>query len=103
LPTMIPDMPARDLLMTTATGQPIEGFAASGDEALSWWQRLREEYPQTGLWPLLMEQTTPSELTKHRYGYRTAEQEAVSVLDGAVLLASRGEDRLSIYGTDLAQ
>jgi hypothetical protein len=33
----------------------IEGFTAVGDDALSWWRRLRALHPTTGYWPLLLE------------------------------------------------
>lgn len=89
-------MPPTSPWFVTPSGAEVTGFPAAGDEALRWWRQLRRAYPQTGLWPLLMESDTPEYLAD-TYTYATVAESLAQAraLDGAVLLAEEGERTLA--------
>ncbi|BCJ47166.1 hypothetical protein GCM10010168_72450 [Actinoplanes ianthinogenes] len=81
------DLPPTVPLFTTPSGVEVVGFPAAGDDALRWWERLRAEYPASGLWPLLMEEDTPEYLADS-YTYATVDESLAQAyaLDGSKLL-----------------
>jgi len=90
------DMPPPSPWFVTPSGVEITGFQASGDEALHWWRHLRHAYPQSGLWPLLMETDTPEYLADSYTHATVAESLAEAhTLDGAVLMAEEGARELA--------
>jgi hypothetical protein len=49
-----PDLPALTSRLTTPDGVEIAGFEIEEQSvATEWWRRLRDLYPQSGLWPVL--------------------------------------------------
>ncbi|MBU2665948.1 DUF4253 domain-containing protein [Actinoplanes bogorensis] len=99
---LVPGLPALRELMRTPAGRPVLGFTASGDEAVEWWQRLRDAHPGTGLWPVLMDDEAPEYLVD-AYAYEDLDTSLARVpaLDGAALLAGSQAAKLKIYGPEL--
>ncbi|MEU4155338.1 DUF4253 domain-containing protein [Actinoplanes sp. NPDC026670] len=95
LATRVPDMPPVERVVVTPSGAEIVGFQADSDTALTWWRRLREIYPETRLWPLLMD-SDAGEYLEDPYTYATVEESLARAhtLDGAALLAGSGERSL---------
>ena len=97
------DTPPAHPLLTTPSGAAVTGFTAVGDEALTWWKRLRQAYPETGLWPLLMEYDTPEYLADSYRESTVAESLArAHTLDGAAVLAEAGDRDLRSAAPDRA-
>jgi hypothetical protein len=90
-------------LFVTPSGAEITGFPSAGEDALRWWERLRQEHPESGLWPLLMEADT-AEYLASSYTYTTVAESLAQAhtLDGAGLLAEDGERELRRYPADYA-
>src|SRR3954467_13636149 len=79
---------ARPLLDTPGSGRVL-GFPARGGEAVAWWRRLKDAHPETGLWPLLIDEDTPA-----RVAACPEENPADDPLDGATIPAQRGKPPL---------
>ena len=98
----VSQLPALHELMKAPDGRPVRGFTTSGDEAVVWWQRLRDAHPETGLWPVLMDDEAPEYLVDaYSYEDLAASQARVATLDGAALLAGSHAANLKIYGPEL--
>jgi hypothetical protein len=97
------DLPAAEPLFVTPSGVEITGFRSAGDAALRRWERLRQAYPECGLWPLVMEADTPDYLAEP-YAYATVAESLARAhtLDGAEVLAEDGERELRGYPADYA-
>ncbi|GAA1634449.1 hypothetical protein J3R03_000586 [Actinoplanes couchii] len=90
------DLPATETLCVTPGGVEIAGFRSQGDEALRWWERLRQAYPESGLWPLILETDTPGLIAEtDPYDTLADALAAAETLDGAALLADYGARRLT--------
>ncbi|WP_433788435.1 DUF4253 domain-containing protein [Actinoplanes sp. CA-252034] len=91
-------MPPTERLAVTLSGAQVTGFAADSDTALDWWRRLRSAYPETGLWPLLMDGDAP-EYLQDPCTHVTVEESLAQAyaLDGAAVLAGAGERQLASY------
>ncbi|GIE77064.1 hypothetical protein Aph02nite_30140 [Actinoplanes philippinensis] len=81
-------MPATERLAVTPSGAEVTGFTVGSDTALDWWHRLRAAYPETGLWPLLIDDDAPGYL-EDPYTHATVEESLTQAyaLDGAAILA----------------
>ncbi|MEC3981239.1 DUF4253 domain-containing protein [Amycolatopsis sp. H20-H5] len=88
---------ARPVLDTPGSGT-ILGFPAAGAQAVAWWRRLRDAHPETGLWPLLIDEDTPA-----RVAACPSEIPADDLPGGAEILAQRGEARMCSYSDALAE
>jgi len=99
---VMPDLPALQTVMTTASNVEIPGFRSSGDAALTWWRRLRDSHPQTGFWPLLLDIDAPAYFAADFGAPPEASIALASTIDGAEVLAERGRDRLRRYPPELA-
>jgi uncharacterized protein DUF4253 len=88
----MPETPPTQLLFVTPSGVEVVGFRAEGDAALQWWERLRLAHPQSGLWPLLMDDETPEQLTEsYTDSTRIWSPADARALDGAAVLNEWGE------------
>ncbi|MEV4757409.1 DUF4253 domain-containing protein [Micromonospora sp. NPDC049559] len=99
----VPDLPPRHELSRTPAGRPVFAFRAAGKAATNWWQRLRAAHPETGLWPVLMDDDTPEYLAEAReHPNPSYLLHRAGTLDGAATLAARARAKLEIYGPELA-
>jgi len=99
----VPGLPSLHAITTTPLGAQVYGFTASGYDALDWWRRLREAHAATGYWPLLMGHGDPEYLANsYEYADPAGSIALADTLDGTSILTARGEDRLRIYGPELA-
>lgn len=94
------ELPPVHPVITTPSGTTVDGFIAAGQEALDWSRRLRHHHLTTGWWPVLIDDDTPAYLA-NAYKHAAA-PETDHTIDGEALLATRGEHRLQVYGTELA-
>jgi hypothetical protein len=103
LAARIPDMPPAEPLIVTLSGAEIIGFPADSDTALTWWHRLRDAHPESGLWPLLLDDDALESLADP-YTHETVDESLTQAytLDGATLLAEFGESSLRRYSPDYA-
>ena len=86
------DTPPTRPLFVTPSGIEVVGFPAEGEAALRWWERLRLAHPESGLWPLRMDDETPEYLTESFTRSRKVWSPAdARALDGAAVLAGWGE------------
>ncbi|MEV4276011.1 DUF4253 domain-containing protein [Actinoplanes xinjiangensis] len=99
----IADLPPLEPLVVTPSGAQITGFPADSDTGPDWWRRLRDAYPRSGLWPLLMDDDA-FECLEDPYTYATVEESLAQAytLDGAALLAEFGDRSLRDYSPEYA-
>lgn len=57
------ELPPTRVLGVTPSGIEVRGFDAPADELVAWWHRLRAEHATTGLWPVLLGDDAPTDMT----------------------------------------
>lgn len=82
-------------VLRTAEAGTILGFDVPGEEAIAWWRSLRDNFPRTGLWPLLIDDGV-----QDRAG--TELQTYEEIPDGLSILKQRSAKKLEMYGKALA-
>lgn len=101
----VDDLPELRPVLVTPSGVTVVGFSSAGETALAWWERLRDAHAVTGLWPLLIDDETPEYLAERSYAPPDPMDSPgrADSLDGAAILAQRGERNLRIYGDEIAE
>ncbi len=97
MPPTDDDVPQLRPVLRTAEAGTVSGFDSPGSEAIAWWRRLREDFPRSGLWPLLIDDSVQARVDAGEHSRPYDE-----VPDGAAVFAQRAKDAIEFFRKEYA-